>query len=252
MAINRGVAAATGDWIVFPDSDDVWLPEKLKWQVRAIEEFAGVSAVCATDATYVNNPLMTKTAFQQYGVRCEGVIGIFSNFQKRMACAYAGVYMPTLLVQREAIHAAGGFDPSLVVSEDTDFLFQLAGITSVSYVNRPLVEIDRTPARTNGLMELYEKGSIACETAQYRYEKWLKTCPDSDVELRKLLRWGLHHTHIGWANWHLVNGDYERARHSLSLAMDYGFSRRAVFKSFAITVAPGLTRSVVIWRRRGR
>lgn len=35
---NRGIRAATGDWIAFQDSDDEWKPEKLEKQVEALAE----------------------------------------------------------------------------------------------------------------------------------------------------------------------------------------------------------------------
>jgi hypothetical protein len=199
---------------------------------------------------YINNAMLTKTAFQTDRVQCDAEIGIFPRLKQMMINAYHGVYLPTLLVQRKAIDAIGGFDTSLVVTEDTDFLFRLVGITTMSYVNKPLVVIDRTPNRTNGLMELFKDENLMCQADLYRYEKWLREDGNSSVEIRKLLRRGLHGVHIRRANCHLVNGDFEKALKSLSLAMEYGFNRRAAFNWLATRIGPGLARKVVVARRR--
>ncbi len=84
VARNNGIATSTGDWIAFLDSDDLWLPEKLEWQVRALTEFAAVSAACATDSRYTNNPHLTKSAFEQIGAQCESQMGVFPEFARRI------------------------------------------------------------------------------------------------------------------------------------------------------------------------
>ena len=45
LALNRGLAEATGDWIAFLDSDDVWKPNKLRRQVEAIRAFPAADLV---------------------------------------------------------------------------------------------------------------------------------------------------------------------------------------------------------------
>src|ERR1700739_120956 len=121
-ARNSGIANSTGEWLAFLDSDDLWLPEKLSWQVRALTEYAEVCAACSTDSRYLNNAHLTKTAFQQIGARCNGQIGVFHEFARRVtAGTFHGVYLQALLVKSSLVRSLGGFHSALTVNEDTDF-----------------------------------------------------------------------------------------------------------------------------------
>src|SRR6201998_4045686 len=40
VARNTGIAAASGEWIAFLDSDDILLPQKLVWQVKALHRYS--------------------------------------------------------------------------------------------------------------------------------------------------------------------------------------------------------------------
>ena len=250
VARNNGIATSTGDWIAFLDSDDLWLPEKLEWQVRALTEFAAVSAACATDSRYTNNPHLTKSAFEQIGAQCESQMGVFPEFARRITShAFHGVYLQALVVRADIIKSMGGFHATLTVNEDTDFLFHLAQRTNICYVNIPLVEIDRTPHREIGLTELRTKESYRLKMAQYMYEKWLSEYKGVDLEIRTRIQQRLHDIHVGWASVQLLEGRTQVALQSLSLALRYAFSKKAAAKWLSIRAAPALTKRMLLKRR---
>jgi glycosyltransferase involved in cell wall biosynthesis len=55
-ARNTGLAAATGDFIAFQDSDDLWLPDKLKLQVALLESMPEVGVVVHSKVLYGRAP----------------------------------------------------------------------------------------------------------------------------------------------------------------------------------------------------
>ena len=71
-ARNTGVSAATGKWVAFHDSDNVWLPEKLEKQMNVIRETnsgiyrrpvpSGLKLTIRIMCTYTIRPLL---AFRQ-------------------------------------------------------------------------------------------------------------------------------------------------------------------------------------------
>ena len=68
-ARNRGIAAATGEYITFMDCDDVTMPERLQKQVEFLKSRPEIGAV-GTRARVVNHDLTELLSFIRIHRRC--------------------------------------------------------------------------------------------------------------------------------------------------------------------------------------
>jgi hypothetical protein len=81
---------------------------------------------------------------------------------------------PSLLIRRSLFDEIEWFDESLVINEDTDVIFRLSFKTKFCFVAEPLVRMDRTASRTDGLSEVCtSRDDRKYESMQRVYSKWL-------------------------------------------------------------------------------
>ncbi len=124
-ARNRGIAAASGDLLAFLDADDVWLPDKLALQTRALEEDPGldlvfchmdqfrspelapeVAATLACDPTPQASPLIScllarRTDFERLGpLRTDTKAEFVDWFLRAQEAGLRMRTLPDLLVRR--------------------------------------------------------------------------------------------------------------------------------------------------------
>jgi glycosyltransferase involved in cell wall biosynthesis len=247
-ARNVGIAASGAEWISFLDSDDTWLPQKLERQVEALQRFPR-SAACVTDAVYLNNPNLMQTAFGQAAVEERPLFGELRDALRSIAYGYHGLYLQTLLVRRDLLAEIGVFDEFLQLSEDSDMFFRVARRTSISYVNLPLVQIDRTPNRVDGLIERAREEKTRYEVYLRLYNKWLDAIPPFEKEIRGLIRLRLSEVHSGWSSTQIINRDYLDAFRSLSTSLRYRITHKAAIKWMLTLCLPSLARYSVMRSR---
>jgi hypothetical protein len=134
-ARNTGIAAVTGDYLAFLDSDDVWMPNKLVTQI-AFMQAKGYSASCT--ACYLARPGVRRIIWPQYET---GVLGL--------ADIVWGCFLSpgTTLVCRPSIFEdVGIFDSTLARHEDWDWLLRFfLSRHQLAYVAEPLAWREPSP-----------------------------------------------------------------------------------------------------------
>lgn len=133
-ARNSGVAEATGVYLAFQDSDDEWLLDKLKLQLADLATRARSMSVCGV-LRIVGSGTGTP-ALLTYPRRATDWDG---GLDHHGVLAAAVAYTQSWLVPREAVLAAGGFDPRFCVWDDWDLLIRLSERLAIVPHPAPLV-----------------------------------------------------------------------------------------------------------------
>ncbi|UWF77891.1 MULTISPECIES: glycosyltransferase family 2 protein [Microbacterium] len=129
VARNNGAEHAEGEWIAYLDDDDVWHPERIAAQQRALDAMPEAIASC-TGGWYMDAD----------GVRFGDGWGAPQATAERMI-AYDAVppRITTLLIRRDAYRRVGGCRTAMEPAEDNDLIQRLLQIGEFACVDRQLV-----------------------------------------------------------------------------------------------------------------
>jgi glycosyltransferase involved in cell wall biosynthesis len=114
---NRGYVHSCGEYITFLDADDLWTPDKLERQLRALQ--AHPKAAVAYSWT---NFIDESSNFVRIGSR----ITLTGNIYPNLLLANFLESGSNALICRRALVEVGGFDESLLAAEDWDMWLRLA------------------------------------------------------------------------------------------------------------------------------
>ena len=258
-ARNNGIAKAKGEWLAFIDNDDLWLPQKLEWQFRALDQFKDQCGACITDAWFMNTPHMKMTLFQLAGKQHSETIGMIPDplkylLERNSVVGVHPVWLQNLVTRTELARRVGGFDPKLRFGDDDDFAFRLGCETKFCFVNMPMVMIDRTPPaeRHNGANKRWDDADFRLEMAQYRYEKRLRLDNSYSDEIRKTMRRDLAAVHSGWANWFLQREEYAKAHKAVAEAARVHLTRNIAIKWALTRWTPSVAKKLAAVRAESR
>jgi glycosyltransferase involved in cell wall biosynthesis len=123
-ARNRGIKAASGEWIAFLDSDDEWLPRKIENQLTALENEPHFQ-LCHCNEIWIRHGKRVNP-----GKRHEKSGGeIFRR------CLPLCVISPSsVLIHQSVFKTYGDFDESLPVCEDYDLWLRICAFLPVLYL----------------------------------------------------------------------------------------------------------------------
>ena len=128
-ARNLGASHASGRYLAFLDSDDLWHPRKLQRQLDFMDQNPNVQ-ICQTDEIWIRN-------------------GVRVNPRRKHRKPSGDIFRPSLelclvspsavMMRRELFDRVGGFDESFPVCEDYDLWLRISKDTGVPLIPEALV-----------------------------------------------------------------------------------------------------------------
>jgi glycosyltransferase involved in cell wall biosynthesis len=225
-ARNRGVEQAKGEWIALLDDDDVWHPEKIEEQLRALTSFP-TAVACYSDLTVIDPEGRPVTEIEAPTGSSRQLMGMGNGVPP----------INTLLIHRDTYLTVGGCDPALRTAEDIDLVLRLLQIGEFAKAPRSLTGYRKYPGQvtSDGFANLAGYLLVVRRLIQ-------RATRNQDRDTARVLRSHLRRTLPGMADWGAMELLQRLKRGNW---VDAGAVARWGFRNTRLAFPPAIVRTAV-------
>ncbi len=146
-ARNIGIKSAKGKYIAFQDSDDEWLPEKLRKQIDIFRKVSSKIGMIYTDMWEI----VTKRKKYFYSPHIMPIDGII--YKKALRYFIKNIGLATAVIKKECFDKIGLFDEELPRYIDLELFIRISKIYQFYHITEPLIKYYKTPRNISSSFE---------------------------------------------------------------------------------------------------
>ena len=234
-ARNRGIAAASGEFIAFLDADDVWLPGKVSMQVQYLQDHPDIGVVFGGFLRWYPQPDGSFLAAPA-PVNLDSPLKLVP---KHSGWIYKDILLDsviciiTAMVRRSIIETVGRFDESLRTGEDYDFWLRVSRQFRADELDRTLAyyrmhatSTTKVPRKENNEYKVLLKNLAA----------YGPTGPDNVAVSKSALRERFFQLCFSHGYFHIRSGDPKVAQEAFSAALHHSPLRPKVWVYWMLAV----------------
>lgn len=218
-ARNHGLKHANGTYIAFLDSDDFWVPGKLRFQIEYLEEKPKVGAVSSKwllwhadaggrfllpELSPVNKPFSTVPEDSGW---------IYTKLL--LDCR---LLTSTLVLRRSVVEQVGGFDEDLARGQDYDYWLRLSRLSEIHKLDRELV-LYRIHA--DNIAVKYPNVNYELTVLAKSVSRWGLTGPEGITLPKNELQRHLSELCFSFGYWHWKRGTFRIAHRAFWQSLQY-------------------------------
>lgn len=169
-ARNQGLRVASGEFIAFLDSDDVWHPRKLELQLQAFSQQKDLGLLGTGAIDWPDYPFTE--IIPESGNRLSTISWSDMAVKNRLTTS-------SVMARSRILRAAGEFDTLLQGPEDRDLWLRIARIASVANLDLPLTGYREVPGSVSKQPQKCQAGMLRILSKldhenSWKGERWLR------------------------------------------------------------------------------
>lgn len=272
-ARNRGVDAATSDWIAFCDADDIWHPHKLEIVRKCIAESDQPGFIFHDFYTFDSNNIIEEAATHSKNtifpiiIEHEITMSKILNSHTQIALQLSGcpwqsidifqgeafpwlilgnfILPSSVVMRRENFLKEKGFDTSFRSAEESEFFLRFSKSNNLTYIDLPLAGYRISPNSLSKNIETLLKNAMRA---------LIKNCVEDPITYRKykrLIKHAIGRRHCRISYYYLSILRREDSFKAAIAALKYDpLQKKAWFYLISSLLSKGILKSVRKYKAR--